>query len=358
MRRPPVFRLLNLDRRGAVQGACRAPLRATLGALQCVVGLALVSPVHAADDASSVGSEPDPLEIFQAREDLLFRVGYRLATANAPFCERAIEVSGLLIHDADSYADAGAVRSRFALSGDIGAQAVAPASPAAMAGIAQNDTILAIDGKPVVGDWPKTEPRWQRGFAIRDAIDAALAEGALDLTWQSPGEAPRSATIEGVPACPTRFELIDSKSNAAADGNRVLVGENFVGLTYDEPIFAAAIAHEMAHNIFRHPQTFHEIGWKRKLVRLSERDADRLMPWLLENAGYDPRDAVRFMRIWGPRHGGWIFRARTHDGWDERAEFIEAELPKIEHAKSLREDGLADWARYFDSELTGELSPK
>ena len=104
-------------------------------------------------------------------------------------------------------------------------------------------------------------------------------------------------------------------------------------------------------------QTFGEIGWKRKLVRLPERDADRLMPWLLANAGYDPAEAVRFMRIWGPKHGGWIFRARTHDGWDERLEFIAAELPKIEQAQSLRDDGLADWAQYFDAELKIEFDP-
>ena len=40
---------------------------------------------------------------------------------------------------------------------------------------------------------------------------------------------------------------------------------------------------------------------------------DRLMPWLLHNAGYDPAAAVRFMRTWGPKHGGWIFR-KAMDG--------------------------------------------
>ena len=358
MQRPPVFRLPDSACRGALQRACRAPLSHALSVILSVAGLALASPAQAGDDAAPAARERDPLEIFQASEDRLFRVGYRLATANAPFCEQAIKVSGLLIHDADSYGDAAAVRSRFHLSGDVAAQAVAPGSPAARAGLAQNDTILAVDGRPIDPDWPTTEPRWKRGFAIRDAIDAALTRGMLDLSWQSPGGSPRSAIIAGVAACPTRFELIDSKNSAWADGDRVMVGENFPGLAYDEAAFAAAIAHEMAHNILRHPQTFHEIGWKRRLVRLSERDADRLMPWLLENAGYDPRAAIRFMRTWGPKHGGWIFRARTHDGWDERVEFIEAELPKIEQAKAMRDDGLADWQQYFDSELTAELSKK
>jgi len=324
--------------------------------LPTLLSAALAGPAFAEKTVNTADRTPPPLELFQQSETRLFQLGYRLATANAPFCDRAIKVSGLLIHDADSYGDPAAVRRLFHLSDDIGVQAVAPQSPAALAGIRQNDTILAIDGKLIADHWPRTDPRWQRSFALRDAIDAALARGPVEITWQTQAEPPRTAMIDGVPACPTRFELVDSKANAAADGKRVLVGEKFPGLAYDEAAFAAAIAHEMAHNILRHPQTFREIGWKRRLVRLSERDADRLMPWLLENAGYDPSAAVRFMRTWGPRHGGWIFRSRDHDGWDERVEFIAAELPKIEAA--IDTGGKADWSRNFESELSAKLADK
>ncbi|MBX7480983.1 hypothetical protein [Qipengyuania qiaonensis] len=307
----------------------------------------------AIDETVSPRREPDPLEVFQKSEDRLFRVGYRLATANASFCESASLTSGFLIHDADSYGNPEAVRSLLQLSGDIGVQAVAPGSPAGLAGIAQNDTVLAIDRKSFRQDWPRTDPSWKRVFAIRDAVDFSLSRGSVDITYQTPGRTPQTATIEGVPACPTRFELVGSKKNAAADGTRVLVGENFPGLAYDEAVFASAIAHEMAHNIFSHPQTFGETGWKTKLIRLSERDADRLMPWLLQNAGYDPRAAVRFMSLWGPKYGGQMFRKRTHDGWDERVEFIEAEIARMERV--LGSDGVADWRTHFVSELDEHL---
>lgn len=356
MPRLPVFRPLNRFIAGARRPSCRAPFFGTLRTLVATAAFALSGPVAAEGDAEQTAREPAPLEIFQRREERLFRIGYRLATANAPFCAEAVKVSGLLIHDADSYGDPNAVRAQFQLTGDLGVQAVAPGSPAAAMGIAQNDTILSINGKSILGDWPKTDPRWQRAFAIRDAMDAALALGQVEISFQPLGGEQQTARIAGVDACPTRFELIDSKKNAAADGKRVMVGENFPGFAYDEPSFAAAIAHEMAHNILRHPQTFGDIGWKRRLVRLSERDADRLMPWLLHNAGYDPRAAIRFMRSWGPKHGGWIFRKRTHDGWDERVEFIEAELPKIERARQLNGDGLADWKTHFSSDLEKELA--
>lgn len=333
----------------------RRPLATIVSALSALLALVPVGPVEAREDDKRAKDEPTPLEVFQRSEDRLFRLGYRLATANAPFCNGTTLVSGLLIHDAESYGDPAAVRAQFRLQGDIGVQAVAPQSPAARAGIRQNDTILDIDGKAIATHWLATDPRWQRASSLRDTIDAVLASDTLRISWQGYGEPPSSAEIVGVPACPTRFELIASKSNAAADGNRVLVGERFPGLGYEEAVFAAAIAHEMAHNLLRHPQTFREIGWKRSLVRLSERDADRLMPWLLHNAGYDPRAAVLFMRRWGPKHGGWIFRKRTHDGWDERVEFIESELPKIDEAARARSDGLADWSTNFASELASHL---
>lgn len=355
MPQPLVSKPTDAMKMGARREDRRALLLRLLGLLTGGAALALPTPTLAANDGGSDEASPLPLEIFQQSEDRLFRIGYRLATANAPFCDQAISVSGLLIHDADSYGDPDAVRRTFRLSADVAAQAVAPDSPAAKAGIQQNDTILAIAGQAIAHDWPRTEPRWERLFALRDTIDAALSRGAVEVSWQRDEAPAETAQIVGVPACPTRFELVVSDKGAAADGNRVLVGENFPGLAYDEAALAAAIAHEMAHNILRHPQTFRETGWKRKLVRLSERDADRLMPWLLYNAGYDPRAAVRFMQTWGPRHGGWIFRKRTHDGWDERVEFIEAELAKVAEAALSREDGLADWSVHFSGELETAL---
>lgn len=311
-----------------------------------------------ASDSQADAAEPLPLEIFQQKEDLLFRVGYRLATANAAFCENVAPTAGLLIHDAHSYGNPQAVRQVFGLVGDIGAQSVAPGSPAAAIGLRANDTIEAVDGKPIAQSWPRSEPRWKRVLAVRDAFEEALLDGSVAISWRTGAGEVRTGEITGVPACPTRFELVDSKKNARATGERVLVGENFPGFAYDEESFAAAIAHEMAHNIFRHPQTFNDIGWKRKLVRLSERDADRLMPWLLANAGYNPRAAIRFMQTWGPKHGGWIFRKRTHDGWDERVEFIEAEIARIEAARARTDNGQADWSAEFQSELAPALAQR
>ncbi len=83
-------------------------------------------------------------------------------------------------------------------------------------------------------------------------------------------------------------------------------------------------------------------------MRLTEREADRLMPWLLANAGHEPEAAARFMERWGPRHGGGLFRKRTHEGWDERTDAIRAEVAKV--MVLLASEGKADWARHFQRE--------
>ncbi|MFA9201437.1 MAG: hypothetical protein ACEQR8_09695, partial [Cypionkella sp.] len=123
----------------------------------------------------------------------------------------------------------------------------------------------------------------------------------------------------------------------------------FAGFEYPEDELAAALAHEFAHNLLAHRAWLKGAGRKAKNIRLTEREADRLMPWLLANAGYDPAAAVRFFRKWGPGNDGWIFRAPTHDGWDERAEAVEGELPLI--ARVRASGGAADWRAHFRREV-------
>lgn len=78
------------------------------------------------------------------------------------------------------------------------------------------------------------------------------------------------------------------------------------------------------------------------------------MPWLLANAGYDPRAAVLFIQTLGPGYGGGLVRKRSHDGWDERVEFIEAELPEV--ALAIAEDVNADWGKRFKRMLEVEIA--
>lgn len=305
----------------------------------------------AASLAAAEPSAPSPIAAFQQLEQRLFTTGWRLALSNAPYCPEIRPASGLLLHDAAAYGDPAAVRETLGLMGDIGIQAVAPGSPADAAGAGANDTLLGLGEREIARDWPPTDPSWQRMVALNIALDSALAEGPVALGLSRSGE-PVSATIAPVTVCASRFQLSGSSDDAEADGERVLLGTGFPGFTYPEDELAAAIAHELAHNILGHIPALKRSGRKQSLVRLSERDADRMMPWLLANAGYDPKAAVRFMAKWGPEHGGGLLRKRTHDGWDERVEFIEVEIARVEAA--LTATGKADWRQGFEPEFAPE----
>lgn len=297
--------------------------------------------------AAQPRTDPGLLEL-QARDQLLFAIGWRLARANAAYCEGAVPSLGFSVLDAGGFGDPAAVRAQLGLSADLAVGAVAADSPAARAGLAAGDTLVALDGVSFAARFPPARPAWQRLIDVTAALDAAAAAGTVALTLARPGAPDRTVSIAAAPACPSRFEVLDSGARAAAEGTRVIFGRSFPGFAYPEAEFAAAVAHELAHNLLRHRTALDAQGRSLGNVRASEREADRLMPWLLANAGWEPAAAIRFMERWGPRHGGGLFRKRTHEGWDERTDAIRAEAAKVEAL--LASDGKADWAQHFERE--------
>jgi hypothetical protein len=291
------------------------------------------------------------LEELQREDSRLQSIGWRLAVGNARFCANAAPAIGLLLQDMANYAAPARMRAAAGIAGEVAVQAVASGSPSAAAGLLPNDEIVAIDGESMAALPPAKARSWQRLTGLHDRIDQSLArDGNVELEWRRGNGARQRTIVRGVLACPGRFELLDRGGKASADGDRVLIGREFVGTDYVEDEFAAALAHEYAHNLLRHRAWLDEHGRGRRNARRTEREADRLMPWLLANAGYDPSAAVRFFERWGPRHDGWIFRARDHDGWDERRDFVAIEIARIEALKASGQE--ADWPRHFQREVS------
>ncbi|WP_432201498.1 hypothetical protein ACRAQ7_04795 [Erythrobacter sp. W53] len=316
----------------------------------CTLALALIVSAWAVPAASH--AQESSIRALQKLDAQLFSVGWKLVTGNAPYCKNAAPAIGLMLHDAHSYGEPEKVREELGLTGDIGVQAVAPWSPAAQAGVPIDATITHLDAATVTATFPPSDPLWQRLTRINDTVDRSLAEnGQVAVIWKTRDGGETVALLPGVAACPTRFEVLSKGGRAVADGKRVILGRKFVGFSYDEPEFAAVVAHELAHNLLGHRALLDELGRKRKFIRLTERDADRLMPWLLANAGYNPQAAARFMKLWGPKHSGGIFRKRTHDGWNERLEYIEAEIALVE--ETIARTGRADWSQEFVQSTDG-----
>ncbi len=290
------------------------------------------------------------LEEFQALDQKLQNVGWQLVRGNADFCEQTLPSIGLQLQDMTAYSQPVKVRATLGLDGDFAVQTVARGSPAwNVGGLSFGREIARLNDRQI-NSWLSGErSHWQRLTRAHDFIDNALAQdGRVYLGLASGG----NVLIEPATVCASRFELDGNSKRALAEGSRVVIGARFAGFDYPEDEFAAAISHELAHNVLQHRAWLEANGRKRQNVRLTEREADRLMPWLLANAGYDPRAAHRFMTKWGPRHDGGLFRARTHDGWDERAEFIMAEIERIEALQAATPEAQsADWRTHFRREI-------
>lgn len=300
-----------------------------------------------AEDSGKTAAASTAIAAFQAKDQMLQNAGWQLARGNAEFCASTLPSIGLQLQDLASYRDPEEARAVLGLKGDFAVQTAARGSPSAMTGLFRpNREIVRIDAVEP-NQWEADERMdWRRLMRLHGEIDDILeAKGEVTFHFGDGTNAQLSALL----ACATRFELASTNSKAVADGTRVVIGARFVGFSYQEEIFAAAVAHEFAHNVLGHRAWLDRNKRKRKHVRLTEREADRLMPWLMANAGYDPRAAVTFMETWGPRHGGGLFRKRTHDGWDERAKFIAAELPLIEDL--MERTGKADWRANFRREI-------
>ena len=283
------------------------------------------------------------LDTLQALDTRVQSIGWRLARSNAAYCRRVAPGIGLQLFDAAGFADPAAVRAALELPGDIAVEAVAADSPAARAGLRPHLALGAVAGQPVSAMPAAKAGDYARLVGLHDRVDAALlATGSVALTDAAGGE----IAVTGEAACVTRFEMTGSGSKAAADGRRVVIGRNLVEALPEDEMLAAALAHELAHNLLAHRARLDASGRSWGKVKATEREADRLAPWLLANAGYDPQAAVRFFERWGPKFDLGLFATPDHDGWKARVRRISEEIPKVESARGA--DGKADWSKEFD----------
>lgn len=317
------------------------PRIAVAGFVAAALVLTTAPPAIADPD---IASRAQAFHAMAALDHRAQTVGWRLARGNARFCSRAVPTIGLLLQDSQSWEDPEAARAAFATDTDITVGAVADDSPAARAGLAAGQAVLAIDHRAMADLPAAAAGDYRRLASLHDRMETALArDGTLAIRITERGEA-RSLTVPGELACAGRFELVSEGTSAEADGQRVLVSARMAATMADEDQFAFVVAHELAHNLLEHPQMLKERGriWGR--VRHTEREADRLAVWLMANAGYDSAGAERFMRGWArSRDAGFL--DPTHDAWDERLDGIAEERALI--AASTARVGGYDWSARF-----------
>ena len=281
---------------------------------------------------------------YQDADQRLQDVGWTLARGNVAFCPKVVSSIGLQLQDMASYGAPDVARRALGLTGDFAVQTAARGSPAGLSGeFTRNREITSLE-RFDPNQWPAGKAmEWQRLVRAHDHVEAMLTEHGGIAIGFADGTAAR---VQPVEVCATRFELMGDGDKAVADGARVVIGVGFPAFKYEEEsVFAAVVAHELAHNVLGHDAWLDRYGRAGKHVRRIEREADRLIPWLLANAGYDPEAAVTFMTRWGSKHDSGLRMRMGHDGWDERAENIAAEVVQVKAL--MASEGKADWATHF-----------
>lgn len=269
----------------------------------------------------------------------LATIGWRLAVPNAPLCDRLEPGTGLQLHTLDQFdaTSRPAAKAHFGFAAAVAVEGVVVGSPAEHAGIRPDDSLVRV-GSIDIAALPGQPGTTQRLVAAQLAI-ANLPPGAPIEVEAIRAGAPVKATIQPIPACRSRFELLLTSSyNASADGTMVKISSQFLKAYAPEQV-AAAVAHEFSHNILHHRERLEArgvdfgmlsgFGANVKYFRQTELQADLLSVYLLANAGYPPRASIAFWQRFGPSKAGGIFRSRSHPHWRDRIATLEAEISKL-----------------------------
>lgn len=333
--------------------------KAILTAAHAVVCLGLVSqsvPALAAGknlnppsgDSADLAELRSSLASLQTDDARLLSIAWRIATANAPFCAQPQMSVGLLPLDASSFAKPNDIRAALGITGEFAVQAVAAGSPAALAGLQPGEELISLDGVRFADLETVPAGSFSRLTAFQTRVESLLTEkGSIEVEVQRPGADVRKITLQGVPACRSRVELLTDGNEAAADGERIIISRRFLALARSDDEASFFVGHELAHNILRHRALLDKTGRHSRNIRATERAADRLAMWLLANAGYQTLPATQFMERWGKRQANLVFHNSTHDHWRSRLGLLQSELAAIETARAAQPGTPVDWRPLF-----------
>jgi len=289
--------------------------------LRPLLAFALIAAGPSADDQATL-----VVRALLQQDIAVATIGYRLATTNVDLCVEHMVESGMLIETLGQYGAAfrPAARQALGLRDGPTVALIVAGSPAERAGLKPGDVLVDADGVPFAAAPPASaDGRFAGVEATMTALDAALADGKARLTIERNGER-LTVDLVGIAACKARFQLVPGDyADAVANGTWVQLSTRMAGFAKTPDDLAAILAHELAHNALGHRKA------KAKVQRLQELQADRLMPYLMARAGFDPGAAVALWRRFQVQRLGGLFPSVTHPPWSERARAVEIEGARI-----------------------------
>ena len=318
-------------------------------AIAAAFTLAAINPEHraaapvqaGADDENAARTDPELAPYFLLRETdtRVISVGYRLIAANAPFCDETLWSAGWQLHRLDDYGgDDNAAKAYNLKAGFDGIAAIAANGPAAQAGLKAGDSLALTPQQKLLSDGKIKANTAASFLKFYPGSNGAKPKASMAVKRTSP--VAEDIEILVTPTCPSRFQVEPSrKRGASASGEMVTITTRLAELTRDDDELAAILAHEIAHNLLRHPQRLEAAKVSRGIlgavtgdadkIKQTEIEADRLSIWLMANAGYDPQGAIRFWTFYGKKFGKGIFSAPTHYRWKKRVALFEEEIAKL-----------------------------
>lgn len=310
--------------------------------MRSLIALALAGLVA----AIPARADPASLLALQRYDRQLLTIGYRLQVSGGDLCAVRAPIPGFALHDLSQYgageqADA---RAAFGFVADPLVLAVAPDSPAFTVGLREGDALIGLDGHAIPAARPNARKSYARMNALLKQLDAAAADGMIDLLIRRGGQA-ITLNVLAPSGCPSRFQTdVSAALDSKADGIYVELTTGIIDFAGDDAQIAAVIAHEMAHNILRHRERLNAVGIRRgllgqfgrnaRLVRQTEVEADRLSVYLMERAGYSPEAIVSFWERYDRTHPLGFLNAPTHPKPKSRVATVHAETARIAAMKS------------------------
>lgn len=301
------------------------PSRLTAAALALgltgALGGALSACGHAAPPTSLAQAGPETrLEGLTALDRRVAGVAWRLALANADLCPVVRPRAGWSLQSAGQYGPElrPLAERRYGLQGDLpGVLAAPPGSPAAAAGLAAGDLLLAANGQALEPGFAPGGESYDGLQANIEVLDQAAARGPVVLRVRR-GGAERAVTLRPVPACAYATQVeVTGTLRSRADGRHVFISDGMANLAGNDDELAFVLAHELAHAVLEHRtdpavtgargEANGRITLRRGLSLSAEADADRMGLYLLARAGFDPHAAVEFLTRYAEVDGGSAF---------------------------------------------------
>ena len=290
-----------------------------------VLGLATIA------NAAPIHSDVKAYQALVLQDVRIATIGYRLAAANAPFCKKLERNPGWVLQDERQYPDLETARTALAFRQPVAVAGVVAGGPADLAGIVAGDGLLDFNG--TAWNWSTSTPKArsaQRIEHVQEQFRTALMSNDSVEVGLETAAGSRTFRLNPAPICASRF-WIDTKSklDAGADGYNVRITEALVNFAANDDELAAAVAHELSHNLLEHREKLRRMRKSAGNIRATEIEADRLSVWLMANAGYDPSAALRFIERFGRATDPALISDGTHLRWRGRVEIMQSEISRI-----------------------------